>query len=65
MKFCHQVLNAVVRSAEPIDADQWIQRLKRGGVRPNEVFYTTLATPFARRGDVDTVEEKRENDTIS
>lgn len=45
-----------VRSGQSVDPDQWTERMRRHGVKPNVVTYTTLCQPAASRGDFAVVE---------
>jgi hypothetical protein len=45
-----------VRSGQSVDPDGWADRMRRHGVLPNVVTYTTLCQPAASRGDFVLVE---------
>lgn len=45
-----------VRSGQTVDPDQWTARMRKHGVQPNVVTYTTLCQPAASRGDFAVVE---------
>lgn len=49
-------INAQVRSGQTVDPDQWTARMRKHGVQPNVVTYTTLCQPAASRGDFAVVE---------
>ena len=52
-----KVVAAYARAAQPEEAYEWLQRMRREGVSPNAITYTSVIHGYARAAQPERAEE--------